>query len=65
MEMKGREPALMLDGKAANDALPKREGAKPGGPDTDTFFTAHKWEKYCLQGQNRWAQPLFSKDLAI
>ena len=40
MEVKGREPVLMLDGKAANGALPEREGAKPGGADTDTFFTS-------------------------
>ena len=39
MEVKGREPVLMLDGKAANGALPEREGAKPGGADTATFFT--------------------------
>ena len=32
----------MLDGKAANGALPEREGAKPGGADTDTFFNGLK-----------------------
>ena len=39
MEVKGKEPVLMLNEKAANGALPKWEGAKPGGADTDTFFT--------------------------
>ena len=39
MEVKGKEPVLMLDGKAANRTLPKREGAKPGWADTATFFT--------------------------
>ena len=38
MEVKGRAPVLMLDGKAANRALPEWEGAKPGGADTETFF---------------------------
>ena len=40
MKVKGREPVLMLDGKAANRALPKGEGAKPGGANTATFFTS-------------------------
>ena len=30
----------MLGGKAANRALPKREGAKPGGANTGTFLTS-------------------------
>ena len=42
MEVKGRQPVLMLDGKAANGALPERDGAKPGGADTATFFTSAK-----------------------
>ena len=40
MEVKGREPVLMLEGKAANRALPEREDAKLGGADTGTFFTS-------------------------
>ena len=39
MEVKGKEPVLMLDEKAANGALPKWEGAKPGGANTATLFT--------------------------
>ena len=39
MEIKEKELVLILDGKVANRALPKREDAKPGWANTSTFFT--------------------------
>ena len=40
MEVKGREPVLMLEGKAANRALPEREGRQTRrGRHRDFFYT--------------------------